>query len=808
MVFRGTFGNVEGGAPVYGVNYAEQAQAWAAGHNEFNKFIFMPFLQDSATTPHTYTVMIAEADPKYLGDPSLSPTQWFATGGTAGAPPLKYSFLTFEFKGDEPYPVIIVPGILGSAERHGEWVIDPITHIYDNLIDTMDANGYTREQDLFTFPYDWRRSNVDTALLLRDKINGVQGICHCRKVDLVAHSMGGLVSRQYIQSGNYEGDVDHMIFLGTPHLGAPKDYLMWEAGVTGDDFDLSAILLKLFLSTEAVEKGYANLFEYIHDKPIPSVQELLPIYSYLFNADNSLRIYPLNYPTNTFLESLRQSFASVQNNVGSVVNIIGDDGKFDTITSLDVKDSSLLPLWPDGMPVGLLMPTLPLGTSLGSGDQTVPLVSAIGQFAASTQVMTTHTALPTSQEALVYEILTNRPTPTLVSRALIERLLVFRIFSPADLTITDPEGRRIGRDGAHEVNEIPGAFYTGFDTDTEFVVIPDPADGEYHIQALGTGAGGGYTVSTNYITDSGSVQKDASGTIAPNESAEVVATLIASSPDPLVIVGDDVTPPVVTLNGPASITLETAASYVEQGAAAIDDVDGAVSVVVGGVVDTTHVGTYEVTYDATDVAGNHATQVTRSVLVQDTVPPAIMISSPQAQNYLHSDTMSVQVAVTDAGTGVASKMNFMDGVSTSTSALDLFFLSLGSHVFRVDAQDIVGNATTSARTFNIITTPESTILDVNRASLLGWILKVSVRDSLISKINTAIRIEKKIVMLTEQLPGKPVVVKRVEKLQSRLDKVLGVNVLKELDAQLAKGNITQQGYATIKADIQWLLAQP
>jgi len=95
-------------------------------------------------------------------------------------------------------PVIIVPGFLGSFEVSGTWIMDPILHVYDDLLATLEANGYVRDTTLFTFPYDWRNSNVDTALLLKQKINGVKAICNCFKVDIVAHSMGGLVTRQYV----------------------------------------------------------------------------------------------------------------------------------------------------------------------------------------------------------------------------------------------------------------------------------------------------------------------------------------------------------------------------------------------------------------------------------------------------------------------------------------------------------------------------------------------------------------------------------------------------------------------------------
>ena len=82
-------------------------------------------------------------------------------------------------------PVIIVPGIMGSEEKNGELVLDPRLKTYDNLKETLLANGYVQNETLFEFPYNWRKSNIVTASLLNDKIQEIKGICQCGKVDIV-----------------------------------------------------------------------------------------------------------------------------------------------------------------------------------------------------------------------------------------------------------------------------------------------------------------------------------------------------------------------------------------------------------------------------------------------------------------------------------------------------------------------------------------------------------------------------------------------------------------------------------------------
>jgi hypothetical protein len=77
----------------------------------------------------------------------------------------------------------------------------------------------------------------------------------------------------------------------------------------------------------------------------------------------------------------------------------------------------------------------------------------------------------------------------------------------------------------------------------------------------------------------------------------------------------DVTAPVITLTGDASITHDLQSPYVDEGATALDDVDGVVAVTVTNPVDPNTVGTYYVTYDAVDAEGNVAGTVTRTVEV-------------------------------------------------------------------------------------------------------------------------------------------------------------------------------------------------
>jgi pimeloyl-ACP methyl ester carboxylesterase len=190
----------------------------------------------------------------------------------------------------EQPPLILIPGIMGSRLRDkatqrvvwpgGIWRIafhdyrelaldinsttlagDPGTieafaltdtaagqHFYDTIINTMVESGsfsvttpgtpirdpYTRH--LYLFPYDWRLDNVETARKLSALIDQLR-IDYGRpdlKVDIVAHSMGGIVSRYLLEFGTDdvldrdnapitmagESKISRLILLGTPSLGS------------------------------------------------------------------------------------------------------------------------------------------------------------------------------------------------------------------------------------------------------------------------------------------------------------------------------------------------------------------------------------------------------------------------------------------------------------------------------------------------------------------------------------------------------------------------------------------------------------
>jgi hypothetical protein len=108
----------------------------------------------------------------------------------------------------------------------------PDVEVYQGVIDSLIAKGYTeadwknpKESDVFyVFAYDWRRDNVETALLLIQKIEAVKRAVKRSdlKFDVIAHSMGGLVARYASMYGAAdlapEGKAPRPTWAGARHI--------------------------------------------------------------------------------------------------------------------------------------------------------------------------------------------------------------------------------------------------------------------------------------------------------------------------------------------------------------------------------------------------------------------------------------------------------------------------------------------------------------------------------------------------------------------------------------------------------------
>lgn len=148
--------------------------------------------------------------------------------------------------------------------------------VYQEIIDTLVQYGnyqlakandvYSTGRKLYIFNYDWRQDNVKSAQQLDRFIKKIQSQYPKKdkqKIDIVAHSMGGLITRYYMRYGtkdvlndekfiaNLEGEqnIRKAVFLGTPNLGL---VLSVNRFVNGYKFGLKTIPIEVMITMPSI----------------------------------------------------------------------------------------------------------------------------------------------------------------------------------------------------------------------------------------------------------------------------------------------------------------------------------------------------------------------------------------------------------------------------------------------------------------------------------------------------------------------------------------------------------------------------
>jgi pimeloyl-ACP methyl ester carboxylesterase len=153
------------------------------------------------------------------------------------------------YQADEPLEEIVasdiiryafgVSDIYGSLIKFLEEAGAYHEYIVDDIVDRRTGPGCDISQradhpNMFIFAYDWRLDNKDSAIMLKDYVDCIQRFFPESKIDLLAHSMGGLVSRKFMLEYPDDHDVNKLVTIGTPWLGTPKMIYVLATGDMSD----------------------------------------------------------------------------------------------------------------------------------------------------------------------------------------------------------------------------------------------------------------------------------------------------------------------------------------------------------------------------------------------------------------------------------------------------------------------------------------------------------------------------------------------------------------------------------------------
>ncbi len=114
--------------------------------------------------------------------------------------------------------VLFIHGIIGDTES-----IIPGMQLAKVNVEGEEKSLEEMYDLILAFDYENLNTSIEeNARLLKQRLEAVGlGENHGKQLDIVAHSMGGLVSRWFIERESGNKIVNHLIMLGTPNAGSP-----------------------------------------------------------------------------------------------------------------------------------------------------------------------------------------------------------------------------------------------------------------------------------------------------------------------------------------------------------------------------------------------------------------------------------------------------------------------------------------------------------------------------------------------------------------------------------------------------------
>lgn len=553
--------------------------------------------------------------------------------------------------------------------------------IYDytsGLIQEFENQGYTENQDLFTFPYDWRygvsgkfadgTTNVD---LLATKIQDILQQTGSDKVDIVAHSLGGLIVKEYAMNHPTDNHIGKAVFVGVPNTGAPKAI---KALLQGDNFGIP------WLADSEMKKIAANM---------PAAYDLLPDQQYYNNAAGSFVSsidigYGLGVSEPTEKDLNYDDFKNYLNDKGLNSTAAENSENLHTtdFDNFDLRTAGIDLYAIDGCKAATMTNFLEVksqdilgnyhtdydNVELKAGDDTVPLESAtnlpIDQNNKYYALVSDHGKMP-SEDGIRQEIVNLLSGSNLnISNNLITQDIsqcqlngkAISVFSPINIFVTDQNGNRLGlADDGSIINEIPNADFEMMG-DHKFIYLPQDEGEIYTINMQGTDTGT-YTIKSQNISNSqvastevfsdlpvtaeltGSVlinPSDNTTTLSVKQNSDDSSTTILPSATLDASTSQDLLPPVsiATLNG-APAQQNSYNGDVSANIKATDDLSGVLNIgynldnagyqkVLGDTAAFTvsGEGNHTIIFFSTDNAGNNEQEQTITFTIENPPPPS------------------------------------------------------------------------------------------------------------------------------------------------------------------------------------------
>lgn len=353
--------------------------------------------------------------------------------------------------------VFVVPGLGASwnldafitcktSGYDGSWNLAPYAEsVYNPVLSVLPSKGWT----VVPFYYDWRRDIRENSPVLKDLINSK--IVPGEKVDILAHSMGGLVARNYLETES-GGQAAKFLAVSTPNKGSSFAYPL----IAGSEVWTDNLIVRIGSSLLLNHCGIPS-----------SIYNLLPTYNYLKDSRTGQikEVSGLAIKNNYLPKNFDYSSWNVK------VGTLAGTG----VPTLKLIDVTKDPKWADGKPVRKEF--------VNEGDGTVLTESAQINGADNQTINQSHSGVIASDEA-IDKILKFFGSPGIDDPQYKEdRSALVLIGYPNNFSVTDKNGKvKNSKDGMIAImNPESGSYrlkFTGSATSTDLIIAQFLSNGQ------------------------------------------------------------------------------------------------------------------------------------------------------------------------------------------------------------------------------------------------------------------------------------------------------------------------------------------
>ncbi|HVN26430.1 MAG TPA: hypothetical protein VMT99_02140 [Candidatus Paceibacterota bacterium] len=409
----------------------------------------------------------------------------------------------------------IIRSVSGTYDR----LLIPIPfdeRIYGTLIDTFENEGFVEGRDLFVAPYDWRMGVASSSAVVGSVIERAAAQSPDGKVNVIAHSMGGLAVKDFLVRSGSAGAalINSLILVGVPQLGAPATF---KALQYGDDlgFGIGPVSLLNPREVKAITQNMPGIYDLLPSRRFVGVHGPYVVREGEDDAGNETTLALDFDETNALL-------TADPIDARNPALLARADGEHETI------DGGPLPSGPRVYNlVGCQDPTVDqyvvhddgsVDVGRANGDGTVPVLSAMDHADGYTNIFTLYGENGIDHDGLIrdartimlFQAIVDGSFPSLALPPLglsvsSEDCLEGRgaprpvmtevtVTGGASADLYDGNGNHTGPNAAGDIeNGIPGSSYEAFGSTT---VVTAPASGTLRV-VIGTGSAGSSTAKSS-----------------------------------------------------------------------------------------------------------------------------------------------------------------------------------------------------------------------------------------------------------------------------------------------------------------------